>query len=220
MDILQSLENLLPKYETILPFSNQKVSFKPFRVKDAKNISIVLQEDNKQLSLNAMLELLKSNTEGIDILNLCLADAEFLFLQIRAKSVDEYLNLIYNQEKIQVFIYDIKSKNNIIEENIKLNESITLVMHTPTIKDLLKLSTLDKEHLIKSCINKIIVKGEIFYVDRFIDDEIKKLLDNLPLNIVPKLEQFLTKLPELYITLNTKDGEKEVSGILSFFIYR
>jgi hypothetical protein len=220
MDILQSLENLLPKYETVLPFSNQKVSFKPFRVKDAKNISIVLQEDNKKLSLNAMLELLKSNTEGLDILNLCLADAEFLFLQIRAKSVDEYLNLIYNQEKIQVFIYDIKTKNNIIEDTIKLNENITLMLHTPTIKDLLKLSSLDKEQLIKSCINKIIVKGEIFYVDRFVADEIKKLLDNLPLNIVPKLEHFLTKLPELYITLDTKDGEKEVSGILSFFIYR
>jgi hypothetical protein len=220
MDLIKSLETLLPKYDTILPFSKQKVFFKPFRVKDAKNISIVLQEDNKKLALNAMVDLLKLNTEGVDILNLCLADAEFLFLQIRAKSVDEYLNLIYNQEKIQVFIYDIQTKNNIIQDTLKFNEHITLMLNTPILKDLLKLPSLDKENLIKSCINKVIVNGEIFYVERFIDDEIKNLLDNLPLNIIPKFEQFLSKMPELYINLKTSEGEREVSGILSFFTYR
>ena len=43
MDLFNSLENLLPHYETVLPFSKEKVSFTPFRVKDAKNISIILQ---------------------------------------------------------------------------------------------------------------------------------------------------------------------------------
>jgi hypothetical protein len=220
MDIIKSLENLLPRYETTLPFLQKKVTFTPFRVKDAKNISIVLQEENKKLALNAMVDLLKSNTEGVDVLNLCLADAEFLFLQIRAKSVDEYLNLIYNKEKIQVFIYDIKNKNSLVEDTIKLNDKMSLMLHTPKVKDLLKLPSLDQEYLIKSCIHKIILNGEIFYVDRFINDEMKDMIDNLPLNVVPKLEQFLNKMPELYVMLNTSEGEKEVSGILSFFISR
>jgi hypothetical protein len=140
-----------------------------------------------------MVDLLKSNTEGVDVFNLCLADPEFLFLQIRAKSVDEYLNLIYNKEKIQVFIYDIKNKNSLVEDTIKLNDKMSLMLQTPKIKDLLKLPSLDQEYLLKCCIHKIILNGEIFYVDRFINDEMKEVLDNLPLNVVPKLEQFLNK---------------------------
>ena len=49
MELLNSIDELLPKYETILPFSKQTVEFTPFRVKDAKNISIILQEDNKKI---------------------------------------------------------------------------------------------------------------------------------------------------------------------------
>ena len=137
MSIVNSSENLLPKYETVLPFSKEKVFFKPFRVKDAKNISIVLEENNKKLSLVAMVDLLKSNTENVDVNNLCLADAEFLFLQIRSKSVDESLNLIYNNQKIQVFIPDIQYRNLPIEETIKINEiEIELKNKTDKIKNL------------------------------------------------------------------------------------
>ena len=46
-NILQSIEKLMPRYEAELPFSKEKVTFTPFRVKDAKNISIILQEENK-----------------------------------------------------------------------------------------------------------------------------------------------------------------------------
>ena len=81
-DLFKSLSSLLPKYETTLPFQKTTVVFTPFKVKDAKNISIVLQEDNKKLALNALVNILKTNTENADIMNLCLADAEFLFLQL------------------------------------------------------------------------------------------------------------------------------------------
>ena len=104
MDSFPSLEALLPQYETLLPFSNEKASFTPFRVKDAKNISIVLQEENKKLALQSMVELLKTNTKGVNVLDLCLADAEFLFLQIRSKSVDERLNLIQSRKSSSLHI--------------------------------------------------------------------------------------------------------------------
>lgn len=220
MDSFPSLEALLPQYETILPFSNEKALFTPFRVKDAKNISIVLQEENKKLALQSMVELLKTNTKGVNVLELCLADAEFLFLQIRSKSVDERLNLIYNQEKVQVYIFDILHRNTIAEDKIKLTDDTYIVVETPTIKDLLKLSSFEKDSFVKACIKKVIVRNEIYYLNKFVTKDIENLIDNLPMNVLPKIEEFFAKQPELYVMLNTKDGEKEVSGLLTFFTYR
>jgi hypothetical protein len=220
MNFLESIQKTVPTYETVLPFSKKLVKFQPFKVKDAKNISIILQEENKKLALNAMVELLTTNSSGANILDLCLADAEFLFLQIRAKSVDERLNLIVNNEKISVFIPDILYKNNIKNENIILSDKMNIVVETPTIKDLIKLESLEHIDLMKACIKKVVSDGEIFYVNKFLSDEIKNLLDNLPMNVLPKLENFLKNQPELYVILQTQTGSKEVSGFLSFFTFR
>jgi hypothetical protein len=220
MDLMSSLKSLLPTYETILPFSKQKVIFRPFKVKDAKSISVILQEENKKLALISLVELLKNNTENVNIMNLCMADAEFLFLQIRSKSVDEQLNLIYNQEKIQVYIPDIKHRNEISSDTVTLTNSVFITLETPTIKDLLKLDTLDKEDFLKACIKKVNVGGEVFHVNKFISEDIKTILDNLPLNILPKFEEFMKTQPELFVVLETKDGDKEVNGLLRFFTFR
>jgi 23S rRNA U2552 (ribose-2'-O)-methylase RlmE/FtsJ len=220
MNFLESIQKTVPTYETVLPFSKKLVKFQPFKVKDAKNISIILQEENKKLALNAMVEVLTTNSSGANILDLCLADAEFLFLQIRAKSVDERLNLIVNNEKISVFIPDILHKNNIKNDNIILSDKMNIVVETPTIKDLIKLESLEHIDLMKACIKKVVSDGEIFYVNKFVSDEIKTLLDNLPMNVLPKLENFLKNQPELYVILQTQTGSKEVSGFLSFFTFR
>ena len=213
MDILNSLESLLPKYQTTLPFSKQTVSFVPFRVKDAKNISIILQEENRKLALTSLVK-------DINVLELCMADAEFLFLQIRSKSVDEQLNLIHNKERIQVSISEIYGKNSISSQTIELTNNVNLVLETPTIKDLLKLNTLNKEDVIQACIKKVIFNGEIFHVSKYVTDEIKLILDNLPMTVLPKFEEFLKTQPDLFLIIKTEDGDKEVNGFLTFFTYR
>lgn len=219
MNILENLHSLIPNYETTLPFSKEKVSFTPFRVKDAKALSVILQEDNKKLAFKNMIDLLKTYASGTNIDDLCLADAEYLFLQIRSKSVDEILNLIYNNEKIQVNIAEIKPRNEVTEEHINLSGMI-LVLQTPTVKDLLRVSSFDKEEVAKACIQKIIVGNEIYKVNKFVTEEIKQLIDNLPLSIVGKLDSFLKRQPELYLNLPVMEGSKEVSGLLNFFTYR
>jgi hypothetical protein len=201
MDILNSLESLLPKYQTTLPFSKQTVSFVPFRVKDAKNISIILQEENRKLALTSLVDILKTNVKDINILDLCMADAEFLFLQIRSKSVDEQLNLIHNKERIQVSISEIYGKNSISSQTISLTNSVNLVLETPTIKDLLKLNSFDKEDLIQACIKKVIFNGEIFHVSKYLTNEIKVILDNLPMTVLPKFEEFMKTQPDLFLTI-------------------
>lgn len=219
-DILQSLNKLLPTYETTLPFSKKQVTFVPFRVRDAKTISVILQEDNKKLALKIMVELLKANAKGASIEDLYLADAEFLFLQIRSKSVEEVLNLLHNNEKIQVNISDVKHRNNPKEEIIDIGNHIHIHLQTPKVKDLLKLQSLTKEELMKACIKKIVVKKEVFDLDKYVDENIQNILNDLPLSVVPKIDKFLKEQPELYLILALGDDQKEVTGLLNFFIYR
>jgi hypothetical protein len=224
MNILNELKELLPIYTTKLPYSNIEVQYQPFKVKDIKNISIVLQEDNKKLAFMSMIEVLKHNTrmEYNDLLNLCLADAEYLFLQIRSKSVEETLNLIYKNEKIKVNILDIKSKNSIQAKTIKLSDSIKIEIETPKVKKLLKLDSFNKDDFIKGCVKRVIIKNEIYDVDKFLTDEVQQLIDNLPIKILNDFDTFIKTEPELYIEIKTESDQtsKEVSGILNFFTFR
>ena len=111
-------------------------------------------------------------------------------------------------------------KNSIIDETIDITSETKLTLETPKIKDLIKLNNLDKDSLIKSCIKKITHKGEIYHTNKFLPEQFNELLDNLPMNVLPKVESFLQKQPELYATIETNDGPKEVNGFLNFFTYR
>jgi hypothetical protein len=219
-NIFDNINNFIQTYETTLPFSQKKVSFRPFRVKDAKVLGLILQEDNKKLAFKNMVELLKNTTTETEIDDLCLADAEYLFLQIRSKSVDEILNLVYQEEKIQVQIADIKYRNQVAEQEISIGPNISLVLKTPTVKDLLRLETFDKQEYGKACIEKIIANGEIYKLNKFVTDDIKSAIENLPLSVLSKIDVFLKKQPELYINLQLTDEQKEVSGLLNFFTFR
>lgn len=218
--MIDSIIDLLPTYSTELPFSKQKVLFTPFKVKDAKNISIILQEDNKKLALIAMVNVLKNCTKDVAIQDLCMADVEYLFLQIRSKSIEEFITLVFNETKKQVNINELRVRNQINSSEVIVGTNLKIVLETPKIKDLLNLDTLNKEDLIKACVKKLIVKNEIYYTNKFVPDELKNITDNLPISFMVKVDEFLKNQPELYVEIEFNDEKKEVSGILNFFTYR
>ena len=218
--MFELINEYLPTYTTELPFSKQKVQFTPFKVKDAKNIAIILQEDNKKLALIAMVSVLKNCTKDVVIHDLCIADAEYLFLQVRGKSIEEYITLVFNDTKKQFNINELKTKNNIQSQEIIIGPNLKVVLETPKIKDLLNLETLNKEDILKSCIKKLIVKNEIYDVNKFVPQELKETIDNLPLSFVLKTEEFMKSQPEIYAEIEFNNELKEVSGILNFFTYR
>lgn len=220
MELIEKLNAALPAYETELPFSKQVVKFNPFKVKDAKNLSIVLQEDNKKLALNALIDCVKDNSNVKNIESLCLADVEYLFLQIRSKSVDEVLNLLVNGKPQKININNINFKNNLQNLNIKLNDEIIISLQTPTVKDILSKKTFEEEDYIKACLEKIYVKNEIYDFNKFVPEEFKKLIDNLPLSIIKQINNFASSDPSLFITIKNESDESEVSGPLTFFTWR
>jgi hypothetical protein len=218
--LIEKLKMAFPSYEVELPYSKQIVKFNPFRVKDAKNISIILQEDNKKLALNAMIDCVKDNSNIKNIESLCLADVEYLFLQIRSKSVDEVLNLLVNGKPQKININNIEFKNSIQTLNIKLNDSMILTLQTPTIKDIVSSKSFDQEDYIKACLEKLCVENEIYEFNKFVPEEFKKLIDNLPLSVIKQINSFASSDPILFVTIKNESNESEVSGPLTFFTWR
>jgi hypothetical protein len=221
MNLIEELKTYFPKYETVLPVSKIKVSFSPFKVKDAKNLAIILQENNKKLALNALYEILKNNCEGVEPKQLLMADAEYLFLQIRSKSIDEIISIIYENNKYKLNINDIKCVNNQQNKILNINNSIVIELEAPSLKDLMDLNSFEKNDFQQSCIKKIIVKNEIYDFKKYIPDEIKEIMNNLPISILSELDKFIQDQPKLTTLITLTDGsEKEVNGLLDFFIFR
>jgi hypothetical protein len=221
MNLIEELKTYFPKYETILPVSKIKVSFFPFKVKDAKNLAIVLQENNKKLALTALYEILKNNCEGVDPKQLLMADAEYLFLQIRSKSIDEIISIIYENAKYKLNINEIKCVNTLQNKILNINNNIVIELESPSLKDLMELNSFEKHDFQQSCIKKIIVKNEIYDFKKYIPDEIKEIMNNLPISVLSELDKFIQAQPKLTASITLTDGsEKEVSGLLDFFIFR
>jgi hypothetical protein len=218
-DIKTLIDSLSPTYETILPVSGKTVLFIPFKVKDAKNISIILNEQNKKLSLIAMVNLLKANTKGINIEELCLADAEYLYLKIRSKSVGELINIKIGEEKYNINIDDIKCRNTPTEQNLLIKDGVYAVIKTPQIKTILNSDFNDEHSVLKKYIHTIIIKNEIFNLSTFVPDTLKELIENLPYSLIKDIQEISKKQPELYFSIPAKDGEREVSGTLNFFTW-
>jgi hypothetical protein len=212
------LKNFYVEYNTILPFSKMEVSFTPFKVKDSKNISLILQENNKKLSLKALVEVIKNNSKNCDIYNLCLADAEYLFLMIRSKSVEESINLNFKNKPLNLNLYDIKFRNDIVNKDINFQNGCSIKIKTPVIKDLLDCDDLDKKSIFKKSIKSVTLNKETFYIEKYLPKDLENFIEEMPISLVTEIEKL--KHPELYFTLPDSCGEGEVSGILSFFTYR
>jgi hypothetical protein len=217
-ELLKEIHDSLPTYDAILPFSKQEVSFTPFKVKDSKNISIVLQEDNKKLALKAMVDLLKNCCLKINPLELCLADAEYLFLLIRSKSVEENINLVVNTNHVKINIFNIQTRNDFVNTEIKVSPKLILKVETPKVKNILQLNELSRKNMLLASIKEIVVNKEIYNVEKFVPTEISEFLDNLPLNVLNELEKI--KHPELHFSVKVDNEESEVTGFLSFFTFQ
>ena len=172
-----------PTYELVLPSTDQTIQFRPFLVKEEKLLVLALEsEDNKQIT-TAIKSVLKNCvlTKGIKVEQLPTFDIEFLFLNIRGKSVGEELevNIVCpDDEKTQVTVdinlVDIQvQKNEEHNKQIKLDENLMMEMKYPSLDQFIKnnfdfneKNQMDQSfQLIASCIDKIYTEEEVWATD-------------------------------------------------------
>ncbi len=230
-----------PTYELELPSTGKTVEYRPFLVKEEKLLVIALEsEDNKQIT-TAIKAVLKSCvlTKGIKVESLPTFDIEYLFLNIRGKSVGEELdvNIICPDDEttevsVQIDLDDIKVQR---EENhtnqIKLDDDFMMEMKYPSLDEFIKsnFDVNDKNQmdqsfqLIASCIDKVYSADEAWATADCTKKEVNEFLESMNSNQFKEIEKFFTTMPKLSHTIKVKNPKTKVEsevvleGLASFF---
>ena len=230
-----------PTYELELPSTGKPINYRPFLVKEEKLLVLALEsEDNKQIT-TAIKTVIKSciSTKGIKVETLPTFDIEFLFLNIRGKSVGEELevNIICpDDEKTEVPVWidldDIHVQKNEDHNNkIQIDSKIMMEMKYPSLDQFIKNNfdfsggnQVDQSFdLIAACIDKIYTEDEVWATADCTKKEVKEFLESMNSGQFKDIEKFFETMPKLQHTIkvknpNTKvESEVVLEGLASFF---
>ena len=230
-----------PTYSMVLPSLEKEINYRPFLVKEEKLLVLALEsEDTKQIT-TAIKAVLKSCvlTKGIKVESLPTFDIEFLFLNIRGKSVGEQIdvNVIcpdYEKTSVKVVIDldDIKVQKTESHTNkVQLDKNLMMELKYPSLDEFIKNNFDFKDEnameqsfkLIASCIDKIYNEEEVWVAGDCTKKEITEFLESMNSQQFKKIEEFFTTMPKLSHTIKVKNPETKVEsevvleGLASFF---
>ena len=230
-----------PTYELELPSTEQTVRYRPFLVKEEKLLVLALEtEDTKQIT-NAIKSVLKSCvlTKGVKVETLPTFDIEYLFLNIRGKSVGEELEvkvICPDDEKTEVPITidldEVKvQKSEGHNKQLKLDDNLMMEMKYPSLEQFIKNNFYFNDanqmeqsfDLIGSCIDKIYSEDEVWATADCTKKEVKEFLESMNSSQFKDIEKFFETMPKLSHTVkvknpNTKkENDVVIEGLASFF---
>jgi hypothetical protein len=230
-----------PTYELELPSNGKKISYRPFLVKEEKLLVLALEsEDVKEIS-NAIKAVLKNCilTKGIKVESLPTFDIEYLFLNIRGKSVGEEVevNIIAPDDgettiPVTIAIDDIKvTKSKDHTNKVKLDDSLMMELKYPSLDQFIKSNfdfggdvNIDQSfELIASCVDKIYNEEEVWAASDVTKKELVDFLEQMNSIQFKEVEKFFTTMPKLSHEITVKNPKTEVEstvvleGLSSFF---
>ena len=230
-----------PTYELELPSTGKKVKYRPFLVKEEKLLVLALEsEDTKQIT-TGIRTVLKNciQTRGVKVESLPTFDIEYLFLNIRGKSVGEDIevNLIApddgeTQVPVTINIDDIKIQKDESHTNkVKLDAQLVMEMKYPSLDEFIKNNFdfndtvgMDQSfELIASCIDKIYNEEEVWSAADCTKKEMKDFLEQMNSMQFKEIETFFTTMPKLSHNVTFTNPKTKVEntvvleGLSSFF---
>jgi hypothetical protein len=222
-----------PRYELTLPSSDTKVQFRPFLVKEEKILYMALETGDEKEMQQATKDILKAVTfEQLDVENLPTFDVEYIFLQVRAKSVGEiakfkvicpddkktYGDVEVDISKVEVQVDDAHTNNIILDETRKLG----VVMKYPnmkvlyTTKGVRSLDYADIIGLVTGCVDYIYEGEKNYPSSESSQEELKSFFESLSQNQFTKLRQFFETMPRLRHETKVKNPTTGVESTITF----
>ena len=230
-----------PTYELELPSTGKTIKFRPFLVKEEKLLVLALESDDTKEITNAIKAVLKDciQTRGVKVDSLPTFDIEYLFLNIRGKSVGEDIEVSVlcpddgeTYAEVQISIDDIKvtrDKNH--STQIKIDDNLMMEMKYPSLDQFVKSNfefsndnQVDQSfELIASCIDKVYSADEAWTTDDFTKKEVTEFLEQMNSAQFKEIESFFSTMPKLsheVQVVNPKTKKKSkvtLEGLASFF---
>lgn len=202
----------VPTYELTIPSTKQKVKYRPFLVKEEKALLIAQQSEDAKTMFETLKSIIKACTfNKLDVDKLAIFDVEFIFCQLRAKSVGENTELVFNclecndpKGKIRIDIDLTKLEVQFNPEhkaNIDLYDDVGIKMKYPGIEMLNKLKNIDDTDIIfdviTDCIDSIYTTDEVFAAKDQSKEELIEFIENLTQEQFVKIQNFFETMPKL-----------------------
>ena len=229
----------LPTYELDLPSNKKKIKFRPFLVKEEKILLLALESDNEQNIRDAVHNLIKSCvTTRIKLENLATFDLEYIFLNIRAVSVGEIVEMNVTcqddnetQIKYNLNLTDVKVHFPDGHSNkIMLTDTLGVIMRYPSFDRFVDSQFARKEvnentvlEIIAESIDQIFQGDDVYDESTTTDKEFIEFVEGLTNEQLAKLQEFFQTSPRLEHTFKVKnpktgvESDYTISGLQSFF---
>jgi|LUMS01.1.fsa_nt_gb hypothetical protein len=224
-----------PTYKLTIPSSGNSITYRPFLVKEEKILLLAQESDDENQVITSIKNIIESCTFGkVDVNSLTISDLEYLFLQVRAKSVGETTKILLRCEKsgenteVEINISDVYPKSSteeVIETTYKLSDEVGIKLKPILVKDLYKLNG-EEEGLITqsiaSVIGQIYDKETLYDVSTVSDKELTEFIDSLTHEHLQYIQKYINSLPQcsLDVEFVGSTGHKNkhtIRGIRNFF---
>jgi len=229
-----------PTFELDLPSSGKKIKYRPFLVKEEKLLVIALESEDTQQITSAIKAVISDCilSKDVKIELLPTFDIEYLFLNIRGKSVGEVVevNIVCPDDgetevKVSISLDDIQVvRDEEHTKTVKLDETYFMDMRYPSLDQFIRNNfefenpDMDQSfELIGSCIDKIYDNEEVWSTDDVTPQEVKDFLEQLNSTQFKEIEKFFSTMPKLSHTIDVKNPKTKkkskvtLEGLSSFF---
>ena len=236
----------VPIYKIDLPLSKKKIRFRPFLVKEEKILLMAMESGEQKTVVEATKQIVNNCClDEIDIEKLSITDFEFLFLNLRARSVSEIVDLQYkcnnkvktedgtekdcgNVVNLNINVLEIKPEIDPKHTNkIELTNKMGIVMQYPNFKILEKEDGSDVEKvmdIVSECVDYIYDEDNIYYKKDISKEELTEFIDSMTKEQFAKVQEFFDTIPKLKKDIDfkcKKCGYSEtitIEGIQNFFV--
>ena len=224
-----------PTYTLTIPSTKKKVKYRPFLVKEQKILILAMENEDQEQILDAITNTIKACLiTKIDMTTLALFDIEYLFLQIRARSISEEIEMRVTCADDGETTVDVKFMVDDVKVNfpkghtniIELDNDLTIEMQYPDLDYFAKINFMDEKvdeyELVAKCIKRVYVGEDDFTSDSL--DESKAWVEGLTNNQFEKIQSFFETMPTLRHVLKVKNPKTKVvnevvlEGLSDFFV--
>jgi hypothetical protein len=230
----------VPTYELTVPSTKKTIKYRPFLVKEEKVLLIAMESEDEKMIRDSVINILKGciQTRGVKVEELAMFDIEYIFLNIRAKSAGEKveMNLICKDDNTTKVRYELDIDKVEVQfpeghdKKIMLTENSGMIMKYPGFEQFLKTQILQKNpsteevfDIVIDSVHQIFDADEVWEASTTPRKEIVDYIDGLTTKQFEKIQQFFVSMPKLSHTIKVTnpntgiESEYEIEGLTNFF---
>lgn len=201
-----------PSYELVVPSTQETVRFRPFLVKEQKILLIASESQDRKQIIRAMLDTIQSCVEeDIDITKLTTFDVDYMFMQMRAKSVGEKINVNLHcsncetTNEVEINLEDVKLEVKESEKTVQVTDNVSVKLSYPTYFRFIKDNILENAdtqsevlmEIIVSCIDAVITEEEYINAKDETREELFQFVESMTADQFEEISGFVQNIPVL-----------------------